>query len=130
MIYLDGTALVKIAVAAPETGALLAFLEPHTERVTSALARTEVLRAIRRSGAAARTEERARAMFDRLALIKVDAMVLAAAADLEPLDLHLLDAIHLATAASLPGLAAFVTYDARLARLARRQSLTVEAPGS
>jgi hypothetical protein len=129
MIYLDRTALAKIVVAQPESGALLAFLERHPERVTSALARVEVQRAIRRAGKSDRAVERARSLFDRIALVAIDDLVLAAAVDLEPRDLEAGDAIHLATAASLQGVDAFVTYDPRLARAAKRQGLTVETPG-
>jgi uncharacterized protein len=129
MIYLDRTALLKIVVAEPESSALFAFLEHHPERATSSLARVEVQRAIRCAGASHRAVQRARSLFDRIALVEVDALVLAAAADLEPRDLETGDAIHLATAASLQGLDAFVTYDLRLAGAAKREGLRVEAPG-
>ena len=129
MIYLDATALAKIVVAHPESRALLAFLERHPERATSALARVEVQRAIRRTAKSDRAVERARSLFDRIALVAIDELVLAAAADLEPRDLESGDAIHVATAASLQGLDAFVTYDPKVARAAKREGLTVEAPG-
>jgi uncharacterized protein len=129
MIYLDSTALAKIVVAAPESKALFAFLERHPERATSALARVEMQRAIRRSGKSDRAAERARSVLDRIALVAIDDLVLAAAADLEPRDLEDGGAIHLATAASLQGLEALVTYDSGLARAAKRQGLIVEAPG-
>jgi predicted nucleic acid-binding protein len=129
VIYLDTTALTRIVVAHPESGALFAFLERHPERATSALARVEVQRAIRRDAKSDRAVERARILFERIALVAIDDLVLAAAAELEPRDLEAGDAIHLATAASLQGLDAFVTYDPRLARAAKREGLTVEAPG-
>ena len=49
MIYLDASALVKIVVAEPESGALLAFLRSRPERMSSALSLTEVPRALRRA---------------------------------------------------------------------------------
>jgi predicted nucleic acid-binding protein len=129
MIYLDSTALAKIVVAHPESGALFAFLERHPERATSALARVEVQRAVRRAGGSGHAIERARSLFDRIALVAIDDLLLAAAVDVEPRDLEAGEAIHLATAASLQSLDAFVTYDPRLARAARREGLIVEAPG-
>jgi uncharacterized protein len=129
MIYLDRSALLKIVAAEPESSALFAFLERHPERVTSAVARVEVQRAIRRARGTDRALERARSLFDRLALVTVDDLVVAAASELEPRELEATDAIHLATAASLQGLDAFVTYDPILARAAEREGLVVEAPG-
>jgi hypothetical protein len=52
LLYLDSSALVKLIVAEPETPALLEFLRLWPQRVSSALARVEILRAIRRAGAA------------------------------------------------------------------------------
>ena len=48
MIYLDSSALVKLALTEPESAALTAYLTEHSDQavVSSALHRTEVLRAI------------------------------------------------------------------------------------
>ena len=51
MIYLDSSALVKLAVVAAETVALTRFLAEHEDqaRVTSDIARVEVTRAVMRA---------------------------------------------------------------------------------
>ncbi len=118
LLYLDSSALVKLVVAEPETPALLAFLPEWPHRVSSALARVEVLRAVRRTGAGPAVRRRALRVLARVALIRVDDLVLAEAARIRPPELRSLDAIHLATAQSLDGFAGIVTYDARLRRAA------------
>ena len=49
LLYLDSSALVKLVVAEPETPALLEFLARWPHRVSSALARVEVARAVKRA---------------------------------------------------------------------------------
>jgi predicted nucleic acid-binding protein len=62
-------------------------------------------------------------------LIWPNAEVLRDAAEVEPLSLRSLDAVHLATALSLqPELAGMIVYDHRLAAAARAAGLTVWAP--
>jgi uncharacterized protein len=128
LLYLDSSALVKLVVAETETPALLAFLGQWPHRVSSALARVEVLRAVKRIGAAAAVRRRAARVLARVALVRIDEPVLAAAVRLRPADLRTLDAIHIATAQSLDDLAGIVTYDARLARAASRVRLAVWSP--
>ena len=50
LLYLDASAIVKLVVPEPESGALINLLEKWPERFSSALARVEVLRALRRVG--------------------------------------------------------------------------------
>jgi predicted nucleic acid-binding protein len=128
LLYLDASALVKLTVAEPETPALLEFLARWPHRVSSALARVEVLRALRRIGAGPAVRRRATRVLARVALIRIDDPVLAAAARTGPRELRTLDAIHLATARSLDPLAGIVTYDARLARAASRARCRVWSP--
>ena len=128
LLYLDSSALVKLVVAEPETAALLAFLAAWPHRVSSALARVEVLRAVKRAGAGPAVRGRATRVLARVALIRVDDPVLAAAARVPPPELRTLDAIHLATARSLDGLGGIVTYDARLGRAAGRARIKVWSP--
>jgi len=45
-VYLDSSAIVKLAVQEPESDALRTFLRGHRPWVSSALARTEVRRAL------------------------------------------------------------------------------------
>jgi uncharacterized protein len=128
LLYLDSSALVKLVVAEPETPALLDFLAGWPHRVSSALARVEVLRAVRRTGAGSAVQRRAARVLARVALIRVDDPVLATAARLGPHELRTLDAIHLATARSLDDLAGIVTYDECLGRAATRARMNVWSP--
>ncbi len=91
------------------------------------MARTEVLRATRRHGAAAL--ERARALLRTLQLVQLGDALLDAAGMLDPLKMRSLDAIHLAAAALIaPELTALVTYDARMAEGAALLGFPVASP--
>lgn len=129
LVYLDSSALVKLVVLEPETPALIELLRAHAERVSSALALTEVPRALRRAGFGTVERRRAREVLARVALIDVDRRALATAAGLDPPALRTLDAIHLATVLTIhEDLAGLVTYDRRLAAAARRAHVEVLAP--
>ena len=126
-VYLDSSAIVKLVVREPETKALLAFLEPRHVRVTSALARVEVVRAVRRHGRSATA--RATAMVDALSQLAVDDALLDSAAAIDADQLRSLDAIHLESARQLEGeLDVFVTYDERMLAAARGLGLPVSLP--
>ena len=127
MVYLDSSALVKLVIAEPESPALRRYLSGEPERATCALARVEVLRAVRGHGPAALT--RARRLLQRLNLVQIDDELLDAAAALDPRVLRSLDAIHLAAAHLFAGeLTALVTYDRRMTAAAVLVDLTVAAP--
>ena len=129
LVYLDSSALVKLVVAEPESSALADFLRGRSERVSSAVALTEVPRALRRAGFGANERRRSREVMARIALVDVDRRILVAAAALDPPALRSLDAIHLATALAVrEDLATIVTYDRRLAAAAERVHLEVSAP--
>jgi uncharacterized protein len=128
LLYLDSSAIVKLIVAELETKALLEFLKRWPDRVSSALARVEVLRALKRMGSPAGVRRRAARILARIALIRIDDAVLAMASRIAPAALRTLDAIHLATARSLDDLGGIVTYDARLARAASRARFKVWSP--
>jgi predicted nucleic acid-binding protein len=117
--------------AEAETAALLGFLLAEGRgRVSSAVARVEVLRAVRRAGPFPETLARAAALLERIALVRLDEAVIERAAALEPATLRSLDSLHLATALSLrEDLLAFVTYDRRLGTAATEAGLAVAAPG-
>jgi hypothetical protein len=128
--FIDSSALVKLVRHEPETDALVVALQRWPDWVSSAIARVEVLRALRRAGAPATERARAEELLDRLALIRVDEPILKLAVELPSRDLGSLDAIQLATALSIGDLPeAFVTYDVRLARAAKRHGLRVVHPG-
>ena len=127
-VYLDSSSLVKLVVREPESGALARFLRREKERVSSALARVEVVRAVRAHGSGA--VARATSVLARVHLLRVDDDVLADAAALDPPVLRSLDAIHLASARALGSeLEGIVTYDTRMAEAARLLGISVFAPG-
>lgn len=129
MLYLDSSAIVKLVVPEPETGALVETLRSDPETVSSVLARVEVLRAVQRAGARRAVADRAESILRRMALVRLEEGIVTAASQLRPLELGTLDAIHLATALLLhPALSGLVTYDVRLASAARTAGLTVQAP--
>jgi predicted nucleic acid-binding protein len=126
-VYLDSSAIVKLVVRERESSALRRYLRTRQERVSCALARTEVLRAVRHLGPPA--VARARRILRRLDLIRLDDSLLDAAGMLEPRILRSLDAVHLAAALLIvPELDAIVTYDRRQAEGASWLGLHVEAP--
>ena len=128
MVYLDSSALVKLVVTEPESTALRQYLRDHPERVSSTLARVEVWRALRRTGAPEAALQRADQVLARVALVAMDDPLLRAAATLSPRGLRSLDALHLATALSLDDLDAVVTYDQRLDAAAAQAGLAVASP--
>ena len=129
MVYLDSSAIVKLVVPEPESEALGRFLAGHEDRVASGLVRVEVLRALRRTRGGSRAAlRRAEQVLEGIALVAVDEAILRDAAALGPGRLRSLDAIHLATALSLDGLEALVTYDLRLRAAAVEAGLKVESP--
>lgn len=129
-LYLDSSALVKLVKLEPESGALRRFLRLHHSdgRVTSALARVEVVRAVAAGGPPAVAH--ARRQLGRVDQVNVDHALLDLAAALAPgVMLRSLDAIHLASATLIGAdLRAVVTYDGRMAGAATALSLVVEAP--
>jgi uncharacterized protein len=125
--YLDSSALIKLVIPEPESHTLRSELASWSRHATSALARTEVVRAAGRVDPAAR--ERARRILQAVSLIAVTDEILDRAADLGPGTLRSLDAVHLASALSLESvLGPVVTYDLRLAEAASAAGLTVVAP--
>lgn len=128
MLYLDSSAIVKLVLTEAESDALQVRLAEHSEHVSSALAHVEVLRALRRANKHPLALGHAERILSRMILIVIDEPLLAVAAALDPPGLRSLDAIHLATALSLEGLDAVVTYDRRLADAAREAGLAVTSP--
>lgn len=125
--YVDSSAVVKLAVVERESAALRGYLRSRRPLVSSALARTEVGRALSPLGAVA--IRRGRLVLARVDLIRVSDRVLDVAVRLPPPELRSLDAIHLATAQQLGGsLARVVTYDPRMTVAADALGLTVVAP--
>ena len=127
LTYVDSSAIVKLAVAEPESKALRRFLSRRQPLVSSALARTEVARALMPSGveAVSRGEE----VLRRIQLVRVNDRVLSAAGRMQPPELRSLDAIHLASARELgSSVKQIVTYDERMAAAAAAAGWSVAAP--
>jgi predicted nucleic acid-binding protein len=134
VLYADSSALVKLVREEAETGALLAYVA-DADLVSSELVLTEIPRAIHRL-AASESGPSAAAMLGRagelvaaIALRPVDRALLAGAGALSEPGLRALDAIHVASALDLHPLDAFVTYDERQAAAARLAGLRTMAPG-
>ncbi|HVA62708.1 MAG TPA: type II toxin-antitoxin system VapC family toxin [Terriglobales bacterium] len=127
-IYLDTSAVNKLILAELESDALVAFLADWPERIASALVVVETGRAIMRATTTGR-QERARIVLAGLNLLPMDAPMLERAATTLPANLRSLNAIHLASALSIPGLAGMVVYDRRLAAAAAHHGLQVWSPG-
>ena len=125
--YFDSSALVKLVVREPESAMLRAFVRRQPARSSCALARTEVVRAVRRQGAEA--IGRARQLLDRFELVRIDDALLDAAALLPVEDLRSLDAIHLTAAQRLGSdLSVVVSYDERMLSAARALRMRVATP--
>ncbi len=125
--YLDSSAIVKLAVREPESLALRRYLRRRQPLVSSALARTEVLRALLPAGEEA--VSRGRSVLERLDLVRVNDRILNAAGVLRPSELRSLDAIHLATAQELgDDLGALVTYDDRMVTAAKQLKCRIVQP--
>lgn len=127
-VYVDTSALVKLVVREPESDALVAWAATEAAQAVSAdLARTELVRAVRRSNP--QQAERAREVLDSVTLLALTPEILESAGRLEPAGLRTLDAVHLAAALALgDDLDAIITYDERLAEAARSHGVHVLAP--
>jgi predicted nucleic acid-binding protein len=133
LFYADASALVKLVRDEPESGALRNFLA-DADLVSCELVLTEVPRAIRRAAAhdprlpldvlTARAGE----ILAAVALLPLDRGLLEAAGALTEPALRGLDAIHVAAAADLSPVEAFVSYDERQGAAARLAGLRTVTP--
>jgi uncharacterized protein len=130
VIYLDSSALVKLALTEPESADLAGWLAERADQplVSSALHRAEVPRAIWRAEPGALP--RAYRLIRRIARVALTADVLDNSATLPPQALSQAQAIHLASALALGGgITAFVAYDEDLLAAAADAGLPVASPG-
>jgi predicted nucleic acid-binding protein len=124
VLYLDSSALVKLVVDETETEALRAFASGQ-RLLSSEIALVEVPRAARRY----ELEARGAQLVEQLALIEIDEAILAGAAEVDPVTLSSLDAVHLASGQfARDRIDYFVAYDAQLAAAAAAAGLEVAAP--
>jgi len=128
--YLDTSALVKLVVEERESVALRMFVA-DIQVASSLLARTELMRAVRRYPDE-KAVDRADDLLNRMRLIPIDELQSIEAGRVPPVGLRSLDALHVVSALRLlrAGLRAVVTYDERMAAAARLHGLPVVAPGS
>ena len=129
MIYLDSSALVKLALAEPESQALASWLAERADQslVSSALHRTEVLRAIWRAEPGALP--RGQRIIRRIERVALSYEVLDNAATVPPQKLGTAGAIHLASALAIRrDLTSFVAYDKQLLDAAEEAGLPIANP--
>jgi predicted nucleic acid-binding protein len=127
VVYLDSSAIVKLAIQEPESTALRAYLRRRRPLVSSSLARAEVARSLAPLGVAA--VRRGQDVLARVDLIRVSERILIAAGSIQPAELRTLDAIHLATVQQIESdLSRIVTYDDRMAAGARLAGWSTIAP--
>ena len=131
--YVDASALVKLVRDEPESEALRSFVS-GVDLVSCELALTELPRAIRRAAAddpqlpLELLITRAGEVLDAVALLPLDRALLAAAGALSEPGLRALDAIHVAAAVDVSPLDAFVSYDERQCAAARLAGLRTVQP--
>ena len=126
--YLDTSALTKLIIAEPESDALRRWLlDGERTVVSSDLARTELVRSVRRVDPGLTVL--AKAVLDSIVLLQLSTAILERAALLDPSVLRSLDAVHLAAALEVgDDLEGFVAYDTRLADAAAVLGIDVVAP--
>jgi len=125
--YVDSSAIVKLAVAEPESTALRQYLSRRRPLVSSTLAQIEVARALMPSGPEA--VARGEFVLRRIQLLRVNDRVLTEAGQITPTELRSLDAIHLASARQLgASVRQIVTYDERMAEAAKACGWAVSSP--
>jgi len=134
LLYADASAMVKLVLDEPESGALRSFIG-GADLLSCELVLVEVPRAVRRAAAhdpglpVDLLMSRAAQTIDSMALAPLDrALLLAAGALAEPM-LRALDAIHIATAIDLGPIDAFVSYDERRSAVARLAGVRTMSPG-
>jgi predicted nucleic acid-binding protein len=134
LFYADASALVKLVRDEPESPGLRSFLA-DSDLVSCELVPTELPRAIRRAAAQEprlpldTLIARAGELLEAVALLPLDRSLLLAAGALAEPALRALDAIHIAAAADLSPVDAFVSYDERQSAAARLAGLRTVAPG-
>ncbi len=125
--YLDSSAIVKLVVHEAESSALRTHLRRRRPLVSSALARTEVIRSLLPFGD--RVVTRGHDVLATLDFVRINDRILRVAGELVPTELRSLDAIHLATAQQFEAeLRHIITYDTRMIDSARELGLKTATP--
>jgi predicted nucleic acid-binding protein len=127
VIYIDTSAVLKLVHPEPESDALRAWMADNPgDLISSALVRTEARRALLRNDPEALPN--LPAILSVIAQIPVSETVLDNAAMFPSPLLRSLDAIHLASAEAVAGVAVVVAYDKRLIEAAAQRGLSVASP--
>ena len=118
---------MKLLRVEDETATFVQWAEGVDRLVTSRIGVIELTRVARRIGG---TEQALERVLDRLDVLPLTEPRLATAAELSPIGLRTLDAIHVASALSIVELTRqFACYDDRLATAASATGLEVVSPG-
>lgn len=129
MIYADSSALVKLVIEEPESGALQRHVADGSVVATSRIALVEVPRATSLANPAPEVGGETERLLAACMLIDVSDAVLRSAATLTSGPVKTLDAIHLASALRI-GADELLVYDRRLAASGAAQGLAVASPGA
>lgn len=128
-VYVDASAAAKLLLLETESRHLLRLLAEFNVLASSQLLRVELTRAVlRQPDPRAEVDENIEKILDQMLLLDLDEAILGHAARLLPKNLRTLDAIHLASALTIPHLAGMVVYDHRLSEAAAAHGIRVFAP--
>jgi predicted nucleic acid-binding protein len=134
LLYAESSALVKLVRDEAESGPLRAYVA-GADLMSCELVLAEVPRAIRRAAhrepvlGLERLLRRADELLDGIALLPLERGIFAAAGALAEPRLRALDAIHIAAALDLSPLDGFISYDERQSAAARLLGIRTVAPG-
>ncbi len=133
LVYLDSSAVVKLALKEKESDALVGFISGENptgqqiRMVSCDLTRTETLLACRRVSEVG--AQRARLALRLLTSVRISTTITDLAGLVDPPALRSLDSLHLTTALHLsPELFGVITYDDRFGHAARNAGLDVFQP--
>jgi len=125
--YVDTSAALKLIIAEAESIALVGWWlnNEENELISSRLIETELRRAVQRYPSA--TQDDVTKLLAAIDIIELDAIILRHAGLLPGANLRSLDAIHIASALSIP-VAGIVAYDSRLLTAAANVGLSTVSP--
>jgi predicted nucleic acid-binding protein len=124
--YVDASALTKLVLEEPDSGAMRGWYVENEHVLCSRVGIVETQRAV---GRHPHDEAHLDVIIRSVEVVEFDIDIARQAANISPLTLKTLDAIHLASAVRLGAVVdAFVTYDDRLAAAARAVGLPVVRP--
>jgi len=130
LIYLDSSAIVKLAHAEVHSDALRDWLDARIDVgwTSSVLAEIETFRALARY--ASSDVSRLAPVLDQIELLPLGRRTRMRAQAIQPMTVRSLDAIHIATALGRGArITAFVGYDGRMNAAAKAAGLPVNTPG-